>query len=222
MYWRSHYLSIHDRTTILDFKNRDFQDCKRTQEYPYRRLQEASHHSRRKSSIGEMITYEQLGWSTTSAQIGGDNEAILDFRELSKVQSKSDNVQDFDTKVGRTIVSSQWQTYWQHIGSRHGSRWHKIRRNRDEDRPATGAPSKGKADREKQRTFQKQLRERRLHTLDYDMPMFIWRFVPVQAWRKQEAQGKGRPHSLSPTESPRQHSKGDGQRWWWRRCKRHT
>ena len=31
-------------------------------------------------------------------EISGDNEAILDFRDLLKVQSKNDNVQAFDTK----------------------------------------------------------------------------------------------------------------------------
>ena len=58
---------------------------------------------------------------------------------------------------------------------------HVKARNRDEDRPAIGAPSKRKSDTKRQRQCQKQFRERRLHTLDHEKPMFIWIFVRIQA-----------------------------------------
>ena len=35
--------------------------------------------------------------------ISGDNKAILDFQDLSKVQLKNDNVQAFDTKCGEAL-----------------------------------------------------------------------------------------------------------------------
>ena len=38
--------------------------------------------------------------------ISGDNEAILDFRDLSTVQLENGNVQAFDTKWDEVFVSS--------------------------------------------------------------------------------------------------------------------
>ena len=39
-------------------------------------------------------------------KIGGDGEAILDFRDLTKVRSKNDIVQAFRLEVGRSVLSS--------------------------------------------------------------------------------------------------------------------
>ena len=78
----------------------DFQDCKRAQENPDEKLQETSHHCPREDSIREPMTYsEHIAWMIYDFfKISGDNEAILDFRDLSEVQLKNDNVQAFDTK----------------------------------------------------------------------------------------------------------------------------
>ena len=50
-------------------------------------------------------------------------------------------------------------------------------RNRDEDRHATGLPSEGKG----KEHVKKQVLERRLHMLAHERPMFVWRFVRMQA-----------------------------------------
>ena len=38
-------------------------------------------------------------------KLGGDNQATLDFRDLSHVQSKNDNVHIFDTKWNEILSS---------------------------------------------------------------------------------------------------------------------
>ena len=69
-YWRADYCSICHRKT-----NTGHQQSSRLQADPgtlNRKLQETSHHSRRQSSIGEEITYRQiglLGWTTTSSKL---------------------------------------------------------------------------------------------------------------------------------------------------------
>ena len=86
------------RTKILDFKiARGLRKI-----VTRRKLQETSHHRRRQRSIREEIIYgSQIGWMIH----GGDKEAS----NLLKITVKN-SVQAFDTKVGRSIIGSQWQT----------------------------------------------------------------------------------------------------------------
>ena len=63
--------------------------------------------------------------------------------------------------------------------------------NRDEDRPASGAPIKVKTKGKAKYNAKKQLRERRLHTLDHERSMFFWRFVRFETLTKQERQRQG-------------------------------
>ena len=158
-YWRSHYLSIRNRKTNSGLRESWFQECKRTQVNPKRKL---------------------LGWSTNSSAISGDNEAILDFRDLFNVQFKNDNVQALNTKWDEVLSAISDRRYkmqvenfealayllqayaqettfgdkkcdycrWKLVAERHLQQQindsHLKARNRDEDRPATGAPIKGK------------------------------------------------------------------------------
>ena len=78
--------------------------------------------------------------------------------------------------------------------------------NRDEDRPAIGAPRKRNA----QRKCQKQLRERRLHPLDDKRAIFIGRSIRIKHAPNKKGKGKGRPRSPSPTGSPHRNSESDG------------
>ena len=49
----------------------------------------------------------QIAWMIYDLfKISGDIEAILDFLDLSTVQLKNDSVQVFDTKLGRSMISS--------------------------------------------------------------------------------------------------------------------
>ena len=101
---------------ILDFENVDVIICKRAQENPNRKLQETSHHSRRQSSIGEKITCKQAGClgDLRLLQHYWRQWGHLDFRDLSKAQLKSDNVQTFDTKWDevRSAVTDRLTAYW--------------------------------------------------------------------------------------------------------------
>ena len=50
-------------------------------------------------SVKRSLASRQVAWVIYDFfNISGDNEAILDFRDFSKAQLKSDNVQTFDTK----------------------------------------------------------------------------------------------------------------------------
>ena len=87
----------------------DFKIASRLRKVPDRKLQGSSHHSRRQNSIKEQITYWQTGCLDDLRplfKIGGDIQAILDFLDLSTVQLKNDSVQVFDTKLGRSMISS--------------------------------------------------------------------------------------------------------------------
>ena len=98
------------RRPILDFENLDFQDCKRTEESSTRKLQETNHHTRQ---VARMI-YDFF-------KISGDNRAILDFRDLSKVHLKTDNVQAFDTKwneVFSAVTDRYTESIWESLHKR--------------------------------------------------------------------------------------------------------
>ena len=115
-YWSSHLLSIRNKKTNTRLQESWFQDCKRTQENPNRKLQETSHHSSRQSSIREEFACRQKDclddlrllqicwrqWSWPQRLI----ESSIKERQRSSLRHK----------VGRSIISSHWQTYWQHIG----------------------------------------------------------------------------------------------------------
>ena len=84
-----------------------------------RKLQETSHHSRRQklNQWRDQLQVDRLlGLIYDFFWISGDNEAILDLRDLSKVQLKNDSVQAFDTKWDEVLSANHWQTYRQHIG----------------------------------------------------------------------------------------------------------
>ena len=84
-----------------------------------RKLQETSHHSRRQklNQWRDQLQVDRLlGLIYDFFWISADNEAILDLRDLSKVQLKNDSVQAFDTKWDEVLSANHWQTYRQHIG----------------------------------------------------------------------------------------------------------
>ena len=96
------------------------QDCKWTQEDPNRELQETSHH-RPKEKLNQsrdcLRAHRFLGWSTTSSKLVATVKlSTLDFGDLSEVSIDARQRWSFRHKVGRRIISSDWQTYSQHIG----------------------------------------------------------------------------------------------------------
>ena len=62
-------------------------------------------------SVKRSLASKQVAWVIyyDFFNISGDNEAILDIRDLSKAQLKSDNVQAFDTK---------WDEVWSAVTDR--------------------------------------------------------------------------------------------------------
>ena len=69
-------------------------------------------------SAKRSLASRQVAWVIYDFfNISGDNEAILDFRDLSKAQLKSDNVQTFDTK---------WDEEWSAVTDRLTALWRSL------------------------------------------------------------------------------------------------
>ena len=88
--------------------------------------------------------------------------------------------------------------------------FHFKARDRDDDRPAIGAVSRGKSEKKKQRKCQTLLLKKRLHSFDHTRALFIWTSMRIQMTRTRKSKGKGWLRSPSPTASPHRNSKGDG------------
>ena len=112
-YWRSPYLNVFDRKTNTRLRESWFQDCKRTRECPDRKFEE--NHSRRKA--------QSLKRSLTGRQTASDFIRLLQnqWRHWSHVELQrffngpiaERQRWSFRRKVGGSIISSHWQTYWQ-------------------------------------------------------------------------------------------------------------
>ena len=62
------------------------------------------------------LTGRQIAWMIYEfCKISGDNEAILDSRIIGS-SSREQQRSIFRRKVARSVISSHWQTFWQHMG----------------------------------------------------------------------------------------------------------
>ena len=107
----------------------------------------------------------------------------------------------------KTIIADwSWQRHLEQKIKDSHFKW----RNRDENRSPTGAPSKRKAKKIRQRKCQEQLRERGLHPLHQKRSILIWRCMRIQAWSEQERHWSGTIWFVLSDKFIGPNSKGDG------------
>ena len=85
--------------SIPDFENLDFKIARGLRKILTRNFKkQVTTAAEKVQSEKRSLTSCQIAWIYDLIKISGDNGAILDFRDLSKVPLKNDNVQAFDTK----------------------------------------------------------------------------------------------------------------------------
>ena len=242
--------------SILDFENLDFKIASGLRKIVRGNLKkQVTTVEGKAQSEKSSLTDRQIAWMIYDLfEISGNNEAILDFRHLTKKQLKSDNVQAFDAKwdevlsavTDRPTDSKLESLYKMRVGKSKELKYvlqvhdeettfgdkkcdncrlklmarrrveqkikesHLKARNRDEDRPAIGAPSKGTAKGEsKEHAKNNSERGDCIRWITKGQCSFgdSCAFKPEP---NKKGKGKGRPRSPSPTGSPHRKSKGDG------------
>ena len=160
------------------------EDRKRTPENPDRNFKEQVTNAAGKTQSEKVsLTGTQIAWMICDfSKMIGDDDAILDDKDLPQVQLQNDNVQAFDTKsnevtsafANRPIDNILESLYEMQVEKFDYCRLRLMAhryleetikksqskaRNRDDHRHAIGAPCKGKAEG-MQSKCRKQLRER--------------------------------------------------------------
>ena len=243
------------RTPILDFENLDFKIASGLRKNPHKNLQKrsaqqkANLNQQERSLSGRQIAWMTHGFIKSSIQERQRSSLrhkvernIISGHWHSYKHHIGESVQDASWKVGRIekCVAS--------LRSRDCSQRQEIRLLQIEiDGPETSRAEtqrfsfeneksrrrqtnnkrseQKKSKRKTRRKCQRQLRKTRLQTLDHEMPMFVWRFVSIQAWAERTRKAKGWDdlvHLLRQVH----HSeirKVIEKVGWWRRCKKkHT
>ena len=117
-YWRFHHFSVTGKPTA-DFDNLDFKIASGLRTILTGNFKkqvstaEGTAQSEERSLAGRQIAWMIYGFFNISS----DCEAILDYRDLSKVQSIEERQRSsLRNKGSHGTISSHWQTYWQHLG----------------------------------------------------------------------------------------------------------